>query len=413
MNKKKKTRYFILSLFYVVGLIAGIALMFSIPYFIHRSQLMDMASQAAKSYSVDQTFGISNSYGLSYFAYDLDGNCLDQVVSGFQDELEELSVDDYLESIQQGESLLLYKQILLSNPYFRILQKRLVILIAAVPIKQENQITGGLFLIRDMEILPGTIYGFVVIWSLLFVLLFFFFYVLDKKQAKLDEVQRTYIASMNHELKTPITSIKSLSETLLDGYVSDPEKQFFYYSTILKEANTLEATVLEILELSKLQSTKKLYKKEICSLEKTFQPILARYASLCEDIDLTFHAPDLTDSALPQLYTAPKLASRVLDLLLHNAVKFTRQENGQIDVTFYTEKGHLRIDIRDNGIGISSEDLPHIFDRFYKSEKAHNSQGSGLGLSIVKEILDGLKETIRVESKPGNGTLFSFTIKTK
>jgi signal transduction histidine kinase len=82
-------------------------------------------------------------------------------------------------------------------------------------------------------------------------------------------------------------------------------------------------------------------------------------------------------------------------------------------VTFHTEKGQIRIDIRDNGIGISPEDLPHIFDRFYKSEKAHNSQGSGLGLSIVKEILDGLKETIRVESKPGNGTLFSFTIKTK
>jgi signal transduction histidine kinase len=68
------------------------------------------------------------------------------------------------------------------------------------------------------------------------------------------------------------------------------------------------------------------------------------------------------------------------------------------------------VDVRDNGVGISPDDLPHIFDRFYQSEKAHNSQGSGLGLSIVREILNGLKETIHVESTPGSGTVFSFTI---
>jgi signal transduction histidine kinase len=385
-------------------------LMLAIPYVRHESILLDMAEHAASSYASEQDFGITADFGISYFAYDLDGNCMDRVISGFHNDIYELNLEEDLEYVKNGEALLHYEQITLRSSISETAISQLLSLVAIVPIRKDGTVIGGLFLVRGLEDLPGNIHAFTIIWSIVFALLFVFIFLLDRQQAKLDEIQRTYIASMNHELKSPITSIKALSETLLDGYITDPEKQFFYYSTILKEADNLETTVLEILELSKLQSTKNLYKKETCSAEAAFGSILERYTSLCEDIDLEFHAPDLTDPSLPVLYTVPNLVSRVLDLLLHNAVKFTEAEGGRIDVTFHTERNHLCVDVRDNGVGISPDDLPHIFDRFYQSEKAHNSQGSGLGLSIVREILNGLKETIHVESTPGSGTVFSFTI---
>jgi signal transduction histidine kinase len=410
MKKKKYRKYVLLGVFYLIGLIAGIMLMLAIPYVRHESILLDMAEHAASSYASEQDFGITADFGISYFAYDLDGNCMDRVISGFHNDIYELHLEEDLEYVKNEKALLHYEQITLRSSISETTISQLLSLVAIVPIRKDGTVIGGLFLVRGLEDLPGNIHGFIIIWSIVFALLFVFFFILDRQQAKLDEIQRTYIASMNHELKSPITSIKALSETLLDGYINDPEKQFFYYSTILKEADNLETTVLEILELSKLQSTKNLYKKETCSAEAAFGSILERYTSLCEDIDLEFHAPDLTATSLPVLYTVPNLVSRVLDLLLHNAVKFTEAEGGRIDVTFHTERNHLRVDVRDNGVGISPDDLPHIFDRFYQSEKAHNSQGSGLGLSIVREILNGLKETIHVESTPGSGTVFSFTI---
>lgn len=413
MKKKKYRKYVPLGIFYLTGLIAGIMLMLAIPYVRHRSILLNMAEHAASSYAAEQDFGITKNFGISYFAYDLDGNCMDQVISGFYNDIYELDLKENLKYVKEEKSLLHYEQITLRSSISETAISQLLSLVAIVPIKKDGTVIGGLFLVRGLEDLPGNIHGFIIIWSIIFILLFIFLFLLSRQQAKLDEIQRTYIASMNHELKSPITSIKALSETLLDGYITDPEKQLFYYNTILKEANNLETTVLEILELSKLQSTKNLFKKEICSAETAFGSILERYTSLCEDIDLEFHAPDLTDASLPVLYTVPDLASRVLDLLLHNAVKFTEAAGGRIDVTFHTEKNHLRVDVRDNGVVISPNDLPHIFDRFYQSEKAHNSQGSGLGLSIVREILNGLKESIHVESTPGSDTVFSFTISTR
>ncbi len=413
MKKKKYRKYIILGFFFLISLAAGIILLLAIPYLRHKSMLLNIAEHSASSYATDGQFNITMDFGISYFAYDLDGNCMDKVISGFHNDIYELDLEKDLKYVEKGKSILHYELITLRDNRSTAPISRLLSLVVFVPIIRDGTVIGGLFLVRGLEDLPGNLHGFIVIWSIVLVLLFLFIYLLDRQHTKLDETQRIYIANMNHELKSPITSVKALAETLLDGYVTDPEKQLFYYSTILKEADHLETTVLQILELSKLQSAKSIYKKEICSVEAAFAPILERYASLCEDIDLEFHTPDVTDAALPRLYTVPALASRTLDLLLHNAVKFTEPETGRIDVTFCTEKNHLRINVRDNGSGILPEDLPHIFDRFYKSENAQNSQGSGLGLAIVRESLNILKETIRVESTPGTGTLFSFTVSAK
>ena len=101
--------------------------------------------------------------------------------------------------------------------------------------------------------------------------------------------------------------------------------------------------------------------------------------------------------------------SRALDLLLHNTFKFT-PEGGSIILSIYTEQKHLTLHLKDNGCGIPPQALPHIFERFYQVDSSHTASGSGLGLSIVKTIMDELQESIQVFSEPNKGTEFIFTI---
>ena len=210
---------------------------------------------------------------------------------------------------------------------------------------------------------------------------------------------------MNHELKSPITSIRSLMEAILDGYVTDEEKLYQYYEMILTETSRLEATIQEILELSSLFEKK--IQKEAVSAEQVFKEILFRYSTIGEDQGIVFLFPDITQ--LPSLKTNQKLMSRALDLLLHNTFKFT-PEGGSIILSIYTEQKHLTLHLKDNGCGIPPQALPHIFERFYQVDSSHNASGSGLGLSIVKTIMDELQESIQVFSEPNKGTEFIFTI---
>lgn len=409
MKSKKKSHAIILGVFFLIGLSAGIVIMLLYPYFSHRQILLNKAADITEKYSRNQILDVNGYFGMSYLVYDLDGNCMDKIVSGFPDMAFGLDMEKYLQRLKGREATLCYDYLEIS---MQSNTRRQLSLVVAMPVKDNERTIGVFFLIRELEEVSHNLITFVFVWCGIFALLFLFFYLLNRKERELDALERTYIASMNHELKTPITSIKALTETLLDGYVTEPEKQLFYYSTILKEAKTLEATVQEILELSRLQSARDIFRKEAVSAADLFTPILNRYQAICEDMDICFEAPALERLTLPELYTAPSLASRTLDLLLHNATKFTANENGTIQVTFEAKRKALLICVRDNGCGISPDALPFIFDRFYQAENARNKNGSGLGLSIVKEILDGLGETVCAESEEGKGSVFSFTIST-
>ncbi|MDO5422884.1 MAG: HAMP domain-containing sensor histidine kinase [Eubacteriales bacterium] len=409
-KKKERTQRIVLLLLYLAGLAAGLLVFLAVPYFSHKRELIAMAVSAAKSYSSEGNFGTSGTFGLEYLVFDREGHLLDQALFGFPDMAVSIDVEKYETRLNADGPGLYYDRLEIS---MESKTTRRIALVAAAPIQEADTWNGTLFLIRELESLPNNLTAFVATWTVLFLMLFLFLWILDKKEQELENLQRTYIAGMNHELKSPITSIKALSETLLDGYVTDPEKQLFYYGTILKEADHLEDTVLKILELSKLQSTKALYKKEWVLAEKVFGPILDRYANLCEDVEIQFEAPNFHAAPMPKLYTAPALASRMLDLLLHNAFKFTDPENGLVRVALTPGRGVLTVSVRDNGCGVPPDALPFLFDRFYQAENAHDQTGSGLGLSLVKEMADGLHETLRVESEPGKGSVFSFTISTK
>ncbi|MCD7956401.1 MAG: HAMP domain-containing histidine kinase [Lachnospiraceae bacterium] len=423
MKKKSATHMPLLLLIYIIGLSLGLFLLQAVPYYSHKKDLIQFAKWAAEKYSQERILDADPTFGLNYMVYDMEGKCIDYALVSFSGTIPDLDIEKYLASLKENGSGLHYAWVRFntaeSSEYIPLL-----IATAAIQNQSDGQLSGILLTIRDLPDILGNLISYALLWSFAFFLLFLFLHFSAKKARETEELQRTYIATMNHELKAPITSIKALSETLLDGYVTDPQKQMYYYSTILKEANRLEDTVVEILELSKLQSAKTLYRKETAQAADVFSPILDRYAELCEDTDIQFIAPNLGTESLPQLYTAPALISRVLDLLLHNAVKFTESGSGIIEVHFALEKDRLLVSVRDNGCGITADQLPHIFERFYQGEsgqtqqasqsaRTHNKSGSGLGLAIVKEILDGLGESIHVESQSGEGSTFTFTVENK
>ena len=182
-----------------------------------------------------------------------------------------------------------------------------------------------------------------------------------------------------------------------------------YYGIISRESRLLEHSVLQIIELSKLQDSRITFHKTEISPSEIFDIMQTRYVSRCEDLGLSFSI-EKSIWNLPKLYTDPDRVVQLLEILLDNALKFA-EEGGSIVLNATTKYGQATIRVNDTGRGISDDDLPHIFERFYKSE-IDNPTGSGLGLAIAKEIINGLHETIWVQTEVGKGTTFFFTVRT-
>lgn len=227
------------------------------------------------------------------------------------------------------------------------------------------------------------------------------------KSEKLEQTRRDYVANISHELKTPVASIRAMSETLRDGLINDEEKTMRYYNHILHESRRLSRLVNDLLELSRLQSGTVALKREKIDLLPVLEASAETFEQIAEDsgINFTFDKPEY----LPTVYTNPDRIQQVLVILIDNAMKHT-PEDGQVTLTVDQEPEFVRITVADSGEGISPEDLPHVFERFYKSDKSHSSGGTGLGLSIAREVLVAMGETISVSSTLGVGTQFNFTV---
>lgn len=285
--------------------------------------------------------------------------------------------------------------------------------IIGFPIVENSSVIGALFYLSPADEFQATVKGYTRVYSItivagtLIIVLYFSIYL--KQSKELEQIRKDYIANVSHELKSPIASIKALTETLSDDLIQDADKQKKYYGIILKESNRLERLILDMLELSKIQSGKMDFSKKKISAESVFLPVFQKYSVLCDEMGLEFKV-DCQLSNLPILETNPERIQQLVGLLLDNAVKFV-DENGEISVCFTPTSRSLTVMIKDNGVGINKDVLPHIFERFYKVDKAHNLKGSGLGLAIAKEIAAGLDEKLGVESEVGKGTTFHFTIK--
>lgn len=233
----------------------------------------------------------------------------------------------------------------------------------------------------------------------------------NSMSGKLSETERTrrdFIANLSHELRSPMTNIQGFVQGMMDGTVP-VEQQRHYLGIVLDETRRLTKLVNGLLDLSRLENKDGTPQTASFDINELIRLVLTACASRIEgkgiDVQLRFEEEQ-------QMVLANRdQIEQVLYNLIDNAVKFT-PDKGMITISVASlTDGRVEITVRDNGIGILPEDAPHIFDRFYKADKAHTSgQGTGLGLAICKMILNRHGESIRlVDSQEGSA--FAFTLK--
>ncbi len=226
----------------------------------------------------------------------------------------------------------------------------------------------------------------------------------------LEEYRRNFIGNVSHELKTPIFNIQGFIETLLDGGLEDPVLTERYLQRASKNAERLQIIVDDLMMIDRLEAGKIALSLEVFDLRDFVQDVI-------EDMEMTAEARNISigfkdGAALHSLVKADmENIRKVLINLIANSIKYGNQ-NGKTRIGIYDMAQRVLIEVTDDGIGISAEHLPHLFDRFYRADKARSRSegGSGLGLAIVKHIIEAHKQTIHVRSTLDVGSTFSFTL---
>jgi signal transduction histidine kinase len=225
-----------------------------------------------------------------------------------------------------------------------------------------------------------------------------------------DRMRRDLVANVSHDLRSPLASIQGYLETLLmkDDALDADERQR-YLRTALKNAQRLSNLVRQLFELSKLDAQQVEPHREPFPMAELAQDIVMQYRPQAEAKDITLRA-DLPEQ-LASVYADIGLMERVLSNLIDNAVHYT-PSGGHVDVSLTRHDGRVRAQVRDTGPGIPADDLPHIFERFYRVEKSRdqNRGGAGLGLAIAQKIVVLHGSTLTVESTMGEGTAFAFEL---
>ena len=223
----------------------------------------------------------------------------------------------------------------------------------------------------------------------------------------LQTMRREFIGNISHELRTPLASIKAVVETLQDGAMEDKTVAADFLEKVNTEVDSLTQMINELIELSRIETGKTSFKLEPVNLNLFIQETVNRFLPQAERkqiVLLTDLQPDL-----PEVKMDIERIQQALNNILHNAIKFTPQ-NGRITVKTGYQDNAATVQVADTGIGISTEDLPHIFERFFKTDKSRSSQGSGLGLAIAKHIVQAHQGQIWVQSQEGKGSTFGFSL---
>lgn len=222
--------------------------------------------------------------------------------------------------------------------------------------------------------------------------------------ARLEQTRKDYVANVSHELRTPIASIRGLSDALCDGLVKKDEDKLRYYGYIQREAMRLSRLIDDLLELSRLQSGCVAIAKCKMSINDLIYDVAERYSQIAEG-----GGNKLKVSIAPgehEAYSNPDRCEQVLIALLDNAIKHSGA--GEVRLNVAADEDKYIISVANPG-QIADEDIDHLFERFYKADRAHTGEGTGLGLAIAKEIMELMGERIWAESRGGTVT-FSFTL---
>jgi signal transduction histidine kinase/tetratricopeptide (TPR) repeat protein len=223
------------------------------------------------------------------------------------------------------------------------------------------------------------------------------------------KLKSDFVSSVSHEFKTPITSIKALTERLLDGTMKDPERMREYYSVISQEAENLSHLVGNILDFSKMEEGKKQYNIEETDFKGWLEQTVTDFFIKVTRRKFKIHTNNTEPSVQVKIdKNAMKLA---VNNLLDNAIKFS-SEYSEIKVILEKQGEKILLKIKDDGIGIPKNEQLKIFEKFYRGKNAlqHSTTGTGLGLTIVKQIVEAHKGEVLVESEPGAGSTFNILL---
>ncbi|MEK6728018.1 MAG: ATP-binding protein [Candidatus Omnitrophota bacterium] len=225
---------------------------------------------------------------------------------------------------------------------------------------------------------------------------------------RLERMRSDFVANVSHELKTPLTSIKGFVETLLEGALEDKENSRNFLSIIQDQAERLNNLINDLLELSHIESKEVSLKLGDLYLCKLFEAVVFGFKSKIKKKNIEIKN-ELADTAI--IKADKEKIEQVVINLIDNAIKFNK-ENGSIRIFSEDSGDRIKIIVEDSGAGIPEKDIPRIFERFYRVDKARSRElgGTGLGLSIVKNIIELHGGSVGVESTEGLGTKLFFLL---
>lgn len=226
----------------------------------------------------------------------------------------------------------------------------------------------------------------------------------ENERKNMEQMRMDFFANVSHELRTPITVIRAYTETLFDKVVTDEDKVEQYYVRILHECKSMQRLVGDLLLLSKMQNPDFQVEKEPVNIIQVFEEIIRSASAISQEKNIDILMEKQTDCCL-MMGDYDRLRQMFM-VILDNAIKFSN-ENSTIEIKISVAE-QIEITIQDHGVGISKEELPFIFDKFYKSKLRQNAKGTGLGLAIARQIALKHDGSIQVKSELGKGTQFNF-----
>ncbi|WP_066506858.1 ATP-binding protein [Abyssisolibacter fermentans] len=223
------------------------------------------------------------------------------------------------------------------------------------------------------------------------------------EQQKLEKMRREFVANVSHELKTPITTIKSYTETIIDGAIDEKELSLRFLDIVNSECDRMTRIVRDLLQLSNMDYKHIKWKFMNISVKSLLDTAIMKLKIAAEEKQQTINLS--IEQNIPNIYADKDGIEQVVLNILSNAIKYTPKQ-GEISIKAFQNMNNIYITIKDNGIGIPKEDLNRIFERFYRVDKARSREmgGTGLGLAIAKQIIQAHKGTIEIDSEYNKGT---------
>ena len=307
------------------------------------------------------------------------------------------------------------RTILVSNPPAEILLQKWFVINGSYPIppeiyhmldhvldfedkiEEEIEISGAYFSVTISPLYNGSnVRGAVAV-------------IRDKtEQNRLEKMRSDFIANVSHELRTPIAMLQGYSEAILDDVVSSEEERNEMIRIIYDESQRMGRLVTDLLDLARMSSGfMKLYKNEVDAVF-ALERMTSKFAQVAKEKQVELHFENLVGDFL-RIEIDEDRIEQVITNLVDNAIRHT-PAGKSVTVRIQKEQSYLRVDIEDTGVGIPTEDVPYVFERFYKADKARTRAkgGTGLGLAIAKNIVEVHEGNISVKSALGEGTTFTF-----